>query len=131
MAEATDVCGLQEVRAALLYCEQQVEEAGAALDGQWEEHTARLKRTVRWEGRSVREELSLAALTQHTILQQQQARAADLASQLTKLQDTYPLTFGSPRKGKAETELDKLAESLKEKSSLTPKKRFDRCRSSF
>merc|ERR1719228_726155 len=117
---------MEDLRAQFFYCEQQVEEAGTALDTQWEGHVGKLKRTIRSDQHSIREELSQAVMTNHKILTRQKGTVDEITKKLCSMQAAYPLTMSragrSPGKGKCETELDKLAESLREKSTLSPVK---------
>merc|ERR1719412_2266093 len=113
----------------MFYCEQQVEEAGNVLDDQWAEHVSKLKRSVSGRGSSrVLEELSAAVVSNHRVLDTAQDRVRELDTKLRKLQASYPAlapraaTARSPVKSKAESELDRLAESLRDKSKLSPTK---------
>jgi len=123
---------MEDLRAQFFYCEKQVEEAGNALDSQWEDHVGKLKRSIRSDQQSVREELSKAVMTNHKIIDRQRESVDEIKKKLLDLQDAYPITMGrpgrSPGKGKCETELDKLAESLREKSKLSPTKSVNNLR---
>ena len=115
---------MDKLRSQLFYCEQQVEEVGTVLDSQWEDHVTKLKRNLKGERSNVLEELSSAVVNNHKILDRQEDKVEDLQLRMRTLQARYPLTMGgagrSPVKSKAETELDKLAASLREKSKLSP-----------
>ena len=115
---------MDNLRSQLFYCEQQVEEVGTVLDSQWDQHVTKLKRNLRGERSTVLEELSAAVVNNHKILDRQGDRVEELQLEVRRLQARYPLTMGgagkSPVKSKAETELDNLAASMREKSKLSP-----------
>merc|ERR1719391_1591610 len=118
---------LASLRAQFLYCEQQVEEGSRKLDLQWEAHTARLKRAVRGPVVQEGERLAEALLTNHQVLENQESQVEELEDKLRHLTLAYPITMARPGGGaslnnssvsRAEAEVDKLAEALREQSRI-------------
>merc|ERR1719309_1028643 len=122
---------MSDLLSQFTYTQQQLTEANHILDTEWEEHVGNLKKSVRGE-RPARETVYRVLSNNRNILDQQRRTVTEMMDRL-KEQRLANITTGwrsldiggGMREEEAaadEIELEKLAESLKEKSKITPVK---------